>query len=44
VAGTTKVGEIEAIIPEVGGTAYITGRNEFVIDPEDGLSGGFMLR
>jgi proline racemase len=40
----TKVAGLDAIIPEVGGTAYITGRNEFVIDPEDELSRGFMLR
>ena len=26
------------------GTAYITGRNEFLIEPDDPLSVGFMLR
>jgi proline racemase len=40
----TRVGNIAAIIPEVGGTAHITGRHEFLIDPDDPLSGGFMLR
>lgn len=44
VDGTTKVGGLDAIIPEVGGTAHITGRNEFLIDPDDPLSGGFILR
>jgi trans-L-3-hydroxyproline dehydratase len=44
VAAVTTVGGLSAIIPEVSGTAYITGRNEFLIDPEDPLSGGFMLR
>jgi proline racemase len=28
----------------VAGTAYITGRHEFFIDPEDPLRAGFMLR
>jgi proline racemase len=40
----TRVGNIDAIIPEVGGIAHITGRHEFLIDPDDPLSGGFMLR
>ena len=35
---------IEAIIPEVQGTAYITGKNEFVIDPDDPLKEGFVFR
>ena len=44
VAETTKVGNIAAIIPEVSGTAYITGKNEFLIDPDDPLHNGFILR
>jgi proline racemase len=28
----------------IGGTAYITGRNEFYFDPEDPLRRGFILR
>ena len=35
---------IEAVIPEVQGTAYVTGKSEFVIDPKDPLQKGFMLR
>ena len=35
---------IEAVIPEVEGTAYITGKNEFIIDPADPLQKGFVLR
>ena len=35
---------IEAVIPEVQGTAYITGKNEFLIDPRDPLKKGFILR
>ena len=32
-----------AIEPEVGGTAYVTGRHEFWIDPLDPLRDGFLL-
>jgi proline racemase len=41
---TTRVGQYPAIIPEVEGTAHITGRHEFVIDPRDPLKAGFILR
>jgi trans-L-3-hydroxyproline dehydratase len=40
----TTFGPHKAIIPEVEGTAYITGINEFVIDPDDPLKQGFILR
>lgn len=41
---TTKFGQYEAVIPKVTGTAYITGRNEWLIDPDDPLCDGFILR
>ncbi len=44
VAETTTVKGLPAIIPEVSGTAYITGRNELLIDPDDPLRDGFILR
>jgi trans-L-3-hydroxyproline dehydratase len=44
VAAETNVGPIPAIVPEVTGTAHITGRHEFLIDPEDPLRDGFFLR
>ena len=44
VAEITKVGDIPAIITEVSGTAYITGKHEFLIDPNDPLRDGFILR
>ena len=44
VVETTEVGGIPAVIPEVTGTASITGRNEFWIDPEDELGAGFLVR
>ena len=43
-AQTVKFGPFDAVIPEVGGSASITGRNEFYFDPEDPLCGGFILR
>jgi len=43
-AATTTFGPYPAIIPEVEGTAYITGRHEFLIDPHDELREGFILR
>ncbi len=44
VTETVNYEGIEAIIPEVQGTAYVTGKNEFVIDPEDPLQEGFIFR
>jgi proline racemase len=43
VVGRTQVGPYEAIVPEVSGTAFITGRHEFFIDPQDELGRGFFL-
>ena len=40
----TTFGPYGAVIPEVEGSAFITGRHEFVIDPADPLKGGFLLR
>jgi trans-L-3-hydroxyproline dehydratase len=44
IAEVTTVGAFEAIVPEVEGTAYITGRHEFVFDPADPLGDGFLVR
>jgi len=41
---TTKYGPYEAVIPEVSGTAFITGQNEFYFDPKDPLRNGFIFR
>jgi trans-L-3-hydroxyproline dehydratase len=40
----TAFGPYRAIIPEISGTAHITGRNEFWFDPHDPLAAGFILR
>ena len=40
----TTFGKYKAIIPEVRGTAFITGKNSFWINPNDPLKDGFLLR
>jgi len=40
----TTFGNHRAVIPEVSGTAYITGKHEFLVDPGDPLKDGFVLR
>jgi len=40
----TRFGEYNAVIPEVSGTAYITGENTFYFDPTDPLIKGFIFR
>ena len=40
----TTVGQYEAIIPQVTGSAYITGFNHFVFDEDDPMLYGFSLR
>jgi len=37
-------GDYDAVIPEVSGSASITGRNEFYFDPSDSLNKGFIFR
>ena len=43
VVGHTRVGTYDAIIPEVSGTAFITGRHEFILNLRDELGRGFLL-
>lgn len=43
VVAETRVGPFPAVIPEVSGSAFITGRCEFVIDPRDPLGRGFLV-
>jgi proline racemase len=40
----TRCGPHDAVIPEVEGGAWITGRAEFLIDPDDPLRDGFLVR
>ena len=39
----TKVGEYDAVVTEVSGTAHIIGFNQLVLDPEDPLPEGFRI-
>jgi proline racemase len=43
VVGSAQVGPYPAIVPEVSGRAWITGRHEWIIDPRDELGRGFLL-
>ncbi len=40
----TSFGIYPAVIPEVTGTAFITGKHSFYFDPEDQLKNGFIFR
>jgi proline racemase len=40
----TKVGEKTAIIPEITGSAFITGFHQFVMHPDDSLKEGFLIQ
>lgn len=44
IVGETAVGAHAAVVPEVGGRAFITGRHEFLIDPRDPWKEGFLIR
>lgn len=39
----TMVGEIEAVVPEITGQAFITGIQQLVLDPDDPLKHGFLI-
>lgn len=44
VTETTTFGPYDAVIPEVSGNAFITGKNTFWINPDDPFKDGFILR
>jgi proline racemase len=39
----TTVGEVAAVVPQLTGAAWITGRTEYVVDPDDPFQDGFTL-
>jgi len=43
VAGRTAVGDYQAIVPEISGSAWITGEHTFFIDASDPLKEGFRI-
>lgn len=44
IASKLDYGPYKAVIPQVEGTAHITGIQTFVIDPKDPMKNGFLLR
>lgn len=40
---TTRVGQYDAVVADVAGSAYITGMHTYVKDPDDPLKDGFSL-
>jgi proline racemase len=44
VVGDAEVASLQAVITEVEGSAHLTGRHEFALDPSDPLPDGFLLR
>lgn len=44
IVGETHVGPHPAVVPEIGGSAFVTGRHEFLLDPADTIGHGFLLR
>lgn len=38
-----EYGGYEAIVPQITGSAHVTGTSEFAIDPDDPLSDGFLI-
>jgi proline racemase len=43
VVGRARVGELGAIVPEIQGSAWITGEHTFYVDGDDPLKAGFRL-
>ena len=37
-----QLGSVTAVVPRIAGSAWITGHNELVLDPEDPLAEGFL--
>jgi proline racemase len=44
VVGETEVAGLPAVVTEVEGSAQLTGYHQFVLDPDDPLGTGFLLR
>jgi proline racemase/trans-L-3-hydroxyproline dehydratase len=43
VESRTTVGELQAIVPELSGDAWITGEHTFLVDKDDPLRKGFRI-
>ena len=43
IVGRTQVGDMAAIVPQIQGSAWVTGEHTFLIDGDDPLKSGFRL-
>ncbi len=43
VASRTRIGDFPAIVPEIAGSAWITGEHTFLVDGDDPLRAGFRI-
>jgi proline racemase len=41
--GETQIGPYPAVVPQLTGSAWITGRAEYVVDPDDPFPAGFTV-
>ena len=39
----TRVGDVDAVVPTISGTAWITGFAQYVVDPQDPFPNGFTV-
>jgi len=43
ILGTTRVGDLDAVRPEISGRAWITGTHQHMLDPSDPWPGGYRI-
>ena len=43
IVGTTTVGDVPAVLPEIGGRGWITGIHQHMLDPDDPWPRGYRL-
>jgi proline racemase len=43
ILNTTKVGELEAVVTQISGSAWVMGMHQFFYHPEDEVGAGFLL-
>jgi proline racemase len=41
--GETRVADLPAVVPEITGRAWVTGRGDYVLEPDDPFPAGFAL-
>jgi proline racemase len=39
----TRVGDVPAVVPEITGRAWVTGRGEYLLESDDPFPAGFAL-